>query len=405
MIYFLLPRNNIDTYTNLELTLDDALPTPQISMSLSHYLADIKNNINVHEKEWDIYKKYTNPYEYIHSIIPNKKKSVSKHKPLSRAYFKLIEIVRTFKLNEILLPLNTVEDGPMRYMLKSPRTPIRTFHLAEGPGGFIEAIIEMRQNPRDIYVGMTILDNEQDCNIPAWKKSNAFLEQNPNIYVETGIDNTGNILNPANFVFCKEKYASCMDFITADGGFDFSVDFSKQEISISRLLYAQIAYALCMQKKNGCFVLKIFDSFMHHTIDLIYLLSSFYEKVYITKPLTSRFANSEKYIVCSHFLHSSNKSFYPYLKACFDKMMEFPCENIHRFLNINPSNYFLTKMDEYNSIFGQQQMENIHQTICLIGSKYKNEKINNLIKSNMQKSIHWCVKYDVPYNTINLSNY
>jgi len=405
MIYFLIPRNDIHTYTHLQLSLSDEVPTQQISMSLAHYLADIKDKINDYTKEWDVYKKYTNPYEYIHSVIPNKKKSVSKHKPLSRSYFKLIEIVRTFKLNDWMVPVNVSGDSPIQYMMKSPRTPIRTFHLAEGPGGFIEAMIDMRQNPKDIYVGMTILDDENDHNIPAWKKSNAFLEQNPNVYVETGIDNTGNILNPANFVFCKEKYASCMDFITADGGFDFSMDFSKQEIAISRLLFAQIAYALCMQKKNGCFILKIFDSFMHHTIDLIHLLSSFYEKVYITKPLTSRFANSEKYIVCSHFLHNSNKSFYPYLKACFDTMMANQDMHIHRFLNIPPSNYFLTKMEEYNSIFGQQQMENIHQTICLIDSKYKNEKINNLIKMNMQKSINWCIKYDVQYNTININSY
>lgn len=401
MIYFLLPRNYIDTYVNLHLNMNADFPTQQISMSLASYLSDIKNKIKDYEKEWDIYKKYTNPYEYIHSVIPNKKKSVSRHKPLSRAYFKLIEIVRTFKLNETLLPVNVfVKDNPVRYMLKSPRTPIRTFHLAEGPGGFIEAMVEMRQNPNDIYVGMTIMDEENDHNIPAWKKSAAFLEQNPNIYIETGIDNTGNILNPSNFLFCKEKYSSSMDFITADGGFDFSMDFSKQEVSISRLLFAQIAYALCMQKKHGCFILKVFDSFMHHTVDLIYLLTSFYEKVYITKPLTSRFANSEKYIVCSRFLYASNKSFFPYLKMCFDQMMASPALHIHRFLNMTPSNYFLTKMEEYNSIFGQQQMENIHQTLSLIESRYKNEKINNLVKLNIQKSVNWCMKYEVPYNSV-----
>lgn len=400
MIYFLLPRNDMDTYTHLQLIMNEELPTLQISTSLSHYLSDIKNKINEHEKDWDIYKKYTNPYEYIHSMIPNKKKSVSRHRPLSRAYFKLIEIVRTFKLNDLLVPLHITNDSPIRYMMKSPRTPIRTFHLAEGPGGFIEAMIEMRQNPNDIYVGMTIMDEENDHNIPAWKKSATFLEQNPNIYIETGIDNTGNILNPSNFLFCKEKYSSSMDFITGDGGFDFSMDFSKQEISISRLLFAQIAYALCMQKKGGCFVLKVFDSFMHHTVDLIYLLTSFYEKVYITKPLTSRFANSEKYIVCCRFLPTSNKAFFPYLKTCFDQMMSSPTANIHRFLNLTPSNYFLTKMEEYNSIFGQQQMENIHQTLLLIESRYKNEKINNLIKLNIQKSVNWCIKYDVPYNSV-----
>ena len=32
-----------------------------------------------------------------------------------------------------------------------------------------------------------------------------------------------------------------MHLLTADGGFDFSVDFNKQEISIAKLLFAQVA--------------------------------------------------------------------------------------------------------------------------------------------------------------------
>ena len=387
MIYFLLPKNNIQTYKSIFTTLSDEPPNPLISNSLSYYLSDIKMKINDYEKEWDIFKKHTNPYEYIHTMIPNKKKYISKCKPLSRSYFKMIEIVHTFRLNDIF-------------------DNIKSFHLAEGPGGFIEALVQQRQNTGDIYVGMTILDENaemDDYNIPAWKKSQQFLKENTNVFIENGADGTGNILNIENFVYCKDKYASSMDLITADGGFDFSNDFNNQEISIANLLFAQIAYALCMQKKNGSFVLKIFDCFMPHTIDLLFILSSFYDKVYITKPQTSRYANSEKYIVCKKFLFSSCDDFYPFLYeaftgACHNNNNNNNC--IHRFLNIPISNYFLTKLEEYNSIFGQQQIENIYYTISLIETKNKAEKIDTLIKTNIQKCIQWCLKYDVPHNTI-----
>ena len=386
MIYFLLPKNNIQTYKSIFTTLSDEPPNPLISNSLSYYLSDIKMKINDYEKEWDIFKKHTNPYEYIHTMIPNKKKYISKCKPLSRSYFKMIEIVHTFRLNDIF-------------------DNIKSFHLAEGPGGFIEALVQQRQNTGDIYVGMTILDENaemDDYNIPAWKKSQQFLKENPNVFIENGVDGTGNILNTENFVYCKEKYASSMDLITADGGFDFSNDFNNQEISIANLLFAQIAFALCMQKKNGSFVLKIFDCFMPHTIDLLFILSSFYDKVYITKPQTSRYANSEKYIVCKKFLFSSCDDFYPFLYEAFTKACHNNNNNnyIHRFLNIPISNYFLTKLEEYNSIFGQQQIENIYYTISLIETKNKAEKIDALIKTNIQKCIQWCLKYDVPHNII-----
>jgi hypothetical protein len=249
---------------------------------------------------------------------------------------------------------------------------------------------------------MTILDKENDSNIPAWKKTQQFLRNNPNVVIEVGEDETGNILSVENFIGVKEKYGSSMDLITADGGFDFSLDFNSQEINITKLLFAQICFAVTMQKRGGSFILKIFDCFMQHTIDLLYILSSFYEKVYIMKPYTSRYANSEKYIVCKGFLHTSYTAFFPQLLSVFEKTMNSE-KHIQRFINIPISHYFLYKLEEYNAIFGQQQIENIYFTISLIDNKCKQDKILHLIKINIQKCISWCTKYNVPINHIPIS--
>lgn len=400
MIYFLLPKTHLYIYKYLEYSDQQENPMPVISNSLSYYLGDIKEKITTHERDWDIFKKYTNPYEYIHTLIPNKKKCVAKDKPLSRSYFKMIELANIFKLKEFTIEnMARTNLNEPRTILRSKQSPIKTFHLAEGPGGFIEAIVHMRNNPDDVYTGMTILDDKEDFNVPAWKKSQLFLKENPNVCIENGADGTGNILNVENFVYCKEKYASTMDLITADGGFDFSIDFNSQEISIGKLLYAQIAYALTLQKKDGSFVIKIFDSFMAHTIDLLFLLSSFYEKVYITKPQTSRYANSEKYIVCKKFIFRSCEDFYPYLLKTFENMVTSE-RKIHRFLSLNIPTHFLSKLEEYNSIFGQHQIENIYYTISLIETKNKADKIDLLVKTNIQKSISWCIKHNIQYNNI-----
>ena len=54
-------------------------------------------------------------------------------------------------------------------------TNINTFHLAEGPGGFIEAMCLMRENREDDkYYGMTLIDNN-DPAVPGWNKTNNFL--------------------------------------------------------------------------------------------------------------------------------------------------------------------------------------------------------------------------------------
>ena len=245
---------------------------------------------------------------------------------------------------------------------------------------------------------MTILDNNNDTNIPAWKKSKRFLNDNSNVHIENGADNTGNILSLANFEYCCSKYGSTMDIITADGGFDFSNDFNGQEKIMTKLLYGQVCYALCMQKHNGSFILKIFDCFMENTVDLLYILSAFYKDVYVTKPQTSRYANSEKYVVCKNFLFTDCKDFYNVMKDTLSNVIE-STEHIHRFLNIDISRHFKNKVEEYNAISGQQQMETIQNTLNLITSHTKSDKLDSIIKVNVSRCIKWCEKHNVEVNT------
>ena len=377
MTYYLLPRANKSVYNDL--SYEQVENKIVISYSLAKYLYEIKGKITDIDKAWDIYKKYTNPYEYIHTNTPQTKRPISKYKPLSRSYFKMIEILHTFS---IVFP-----------------NSIKSFHLAEGPGGFIEALLYERKNPNDTYTGMTLLDEHADTNIPAWKKSQHFLKENPNVLLENGIDGTGNILSLDNFEYVTKKYESSIDLVTADGGFDFSFDFNQQENVISKLLFAQIAYALCIQKKGGTFVLKIFDCFMQHTIDLLYFLSCFYDKTHIIKPKTSRYANSEKYIVCSGFLYNNNNDFYTHIYNCFQNMLKKDYAYC-RFLSQDVPLYFIQKLEEYNSVFGQTQLKNINYTISLMSNKMRQDKINTLVRGNIQKSIQWCILNQVPYNNI-----
>jgi len=406
MIYFLIPRTySSDIYTNLQCIPQTEMPSASISESLSYYLYDIKERIHEYEQDWDQFKKYTNPYEFIHSNLPNRRKSVSKYKPLSRSFFKMVEIVHSFALVSILPKMSLGE--PKHLLPSSVPTPpplsisqgIRTFHLAEGPGGFIEAIAKLRNCPTDLYVGMTIQCGSVNEDVPGWKKSSRFLRDTPQVYIENGMDGSGDILKLCNFVGCYEKYGSSMDLITADGGFDFSLDFNHQEVHIARLLYAQIAYALVMQRRGGAFVLKIFDAFMAHTVDLLYLLSSMYEKVYITKPLTSRFANSEKYIVCQGFLPDSCGAFFPKLRDVFFYMTTLTnMQHIGRFMQCSIPLHFRYRLEECNAVLGQQQVDTIHQTIALMNTYNNRERLEQLLRMNLQKCMDWCSSHRLEYN-------
>lgn len=378
MIYYLLPKIHPDIFLQLN-CCDDETKNGLLNPTLNKYLQQIKFKIHNYQREWDIFKKYTNPYEYINTICNNYNSCVAKYKPLSRSFFKMLEIIHVFEL--------ITQD-----------VPIKTFHLAEGPGGFIEAVVRERNNKNDTYIGMTLIDNN-DPNIPSWKKSEAFLKNNKNVYIEKGRDGTGDLLNIDNFDHVIEKYKHSMELVTADGGFDFSTDFNNQEHTIFKLLMAQVCYAICIQKKEGVFVLKIFDCFLSNTMDLLYLLSSCYKKVYFTKPQTSRYANSEKYLVC--------KGFYGNIDCQIIRNVlsdGLNADNIYRLFSHPLPNYFTNKLEEYNAIFGQQQLENINSTIRFIENKTKGDKIETLIQINISKCVKWCIKNDIEYNIFQRHN-
>ena len=378
MGYYILPSVclfNIEEKINVFFSKEEV--SSFINKSLNKYLNDVKIQISDYSDKWDTYKKYINVYEYIHSCVPSTKQSVCKIKPLSRSFYKMIELNSMLLLNDEL-----------------PRI-CNSFHLAEGPGGFIEAFSYIRKNTQDKYYGMTLQD--ESPNVPGWKKSQLFLKNNPNVTIENGIDGTGNLMKKENLIYCYKKYGNTMDLITADGGFDFSVDFNKQEVISYKLIYSQICFAIAMQKKNGIFILKMFDIFTEPSIELLFLLSCFYKKVYITKPHTSRCANSEKYIVCKNFQIEHNvDSIINKIINNYDNL-EDTSLNLIKILNIEVPYIFVSKIEEINAIFGQQQIENITATFGLI-ENHKQEKLETLKKANIVKCINWCQKHQLPYN-------
>ena len=391
MTYYQLSNINTHIFShNLKLKFTNKGDEPiHISKSLAKYLFKSKASITNHTQEWDIVKKITNPYEFIHTPISIKSFAISKIKPISRAFFKLIEICNVLDVFK-----------------KFTSEPIKSFHLAEGPGGFIEAMTYLRFNSNDHYYGMTLIDNSNN-NIPGWRKCELFLRKNQNIIIENGADGTGNLYSPENYKHCLDKYGNSMDFITGDGGFDFSVDYNRQESLALRLILTQVAYAIGMQAKGGTFILKIFDVFSQATIDILYLLASFYKSTYIIKPHTSRAANSEKYVVCCDFQYNNTTEIANKFLSILYVLNNMKLKDIliSRLLDININYKFITSVEEINAIIGQNQIANILSTLRIIQNKErKGEKIQSIKSKNINKCISWCVKNKIPYNKYGISS-
>jgi 23S rRNA U2552 (ribose-2'-O)-methylase RlmE/FtsJ len=491
--YFLLPQIDVvigpnADYVPLELKVTQRNENNvYVSSSIYAHLCDIKQQIEKYQDTWDNIKKFTNPYEYIHSNITGNKTNISKLRPLSRSFYKMIEIMKN---NNIMSQYhNTISQKP------DCKMGLKTFHLAEGPGGFIEAVAYLRgldyqrhicandglsntsneatcdgvspvspihilkrntefhdeymkeqeylkvsrrifdtqketvrttTNPiygNDRYYGMTLVNDDPIC--PGWKKTRAFLENHPNVIIENGADKTGNLISLENFLYCAEKYKNKMDIVTADGGFDFSVDFNQQESMATQLILCEVFYALSMQKQGGSFILKIFDVFHKSTVDILYMLCYYYNHVSIMKPYTSRIANSEKYVVCQGFKISDSKQIIEQFATIFPsilKSMETKTDTVMKtdmetdtdkdtctdiddgqdvlasLLPFEHDLYFLNRIEEMNAMVSFQQIENITSTLSIITNHRNAEKLEQYKRANVSKCISWCEKYEIPHN-------
>ena len=398
----------------------------------------VKNRINEFDHfEWEDLKKLTNPYEYIYAFNNRKNsnysRSVTTLRPLSRSFFKMIEIIYDF--------IPELYDESYSHS----HDAITTLHIAEGPGGFIEAsrYIRKKESKTNIFqqdkvFGITLIDSSQK-NVPAWKQSTIFLRNHPEVIISKGFDNTGNIYNVDNIIYLanqiiqttlnldrksdtilSEEQSDPIDhinipssrqvsFITADGGFDYSIEYNYQEQASCKLIYSEILTALICQKPQGDFICKFFDMNAYFTIELLYLLYICYEKVIIYKPFTSRIANSEKYVICKNF-HGIDSLFLDNLIQILKEWNECENETINQLFDAIPER-FITDMKVINKKIIDIQIQNITNTIKLLNNNDKsNDKsddksndINNNqlkqknIKMQIENAKSWCAKYNIPF--------
>ena len=369
---------------NIDIQSQKKLPSPCINKKENNYLKLYKNKIDEipNYKQWDIVKKITNEYELIH-IPTNKKRkneSIAFYNPLSRSYYKMIEILTDFNLLD-----------------KYGYNKIKTAHIAEGPGGFIEALVNKRKNSYDELNAITLKSSKKE--IPGWRKAKIFLEKHPNIKIYYGEDNTGDIYNVKNIIHFRNKvgFNSC-DLITADGGFDFSIDFNKQEQLSSRLIFCEIVTAISVQKRGGDFICKLFDSYTTITVKLLWLLNCLYEEVIITKPFTSRPANSEKYILSKNFRGISNS----YLEKLYDVIdkwcyIEDKGEYVEDIFEDKIYDKYIDLIEKYNKFNMFHQIETIKETLDIITEKKEVDE-ESITELQINTALNWCKKYNIDIN-------
>ena len=262
----------------------------EFQISIPESLLNKKEEINKYEEEhkWELAKKLANPYEMVYTQEEKfPYPSLCYIKPLSRSYFKLIEILQL---------TNFFEELPKEVQM------LRSAHVAEGPGGFIQAFIDMSETKRKKIKKIDAITLKSDKHlsefIPGWKKAFYFLKKYSNIIkICYGKDNSGDIYLKENQDFFISEIGQKVHLFTADGGFDFSIDYSQQEKQIFKLLVCSFMIGFQVLATHGTMVIKLFDTYSTSTKTLISICGSFFKEYSLFKPLTSRPCNSERYFI------------------------------------------------------------------------------------------------------------
>jgi 23S rRNA U2552 (ribose-2'-O)-methylase RlmE/FtsJ len=328
---------------------------------------------------WDLAKRITNVYERIHTISSrlNLPPSICTITPLSRSFFKMIEILNV---------MNFFEN-------KKKVVKLRSLHLCEGPGGFIEALYyKADENHRQIHsaFGMTLKSNHQM--IPGWRRAAPLLQKNPSIKLIYGPSNNGDIYDPANQEYLKELCKSQPVYlVTADGGFDFSDDFHAQERMIFRLLVSSSLIALQTLSIDGDFVLKIFDIQSKATRDFISLIGSCFKEWTIYKPVTSRPCNSEWYFlgISATFNRGHVIDYLTYIRDCLEKNNIFS-----KLLEENTKEEFLKKIQNERMVKQSVALRNV---LKYCDEERTTEINNDLWNSQIAPSKNWCNTFRIPF--------
>ena len=347
-----------------------------INPSLKQQLTSLKMRIDKRHSEWDSAKRLTNPFEFIHTPPPLSRFAIAKKTPASRAYFKMVELLQ--HVDALNAGLNML--------------PLVSFHLAEGPGGFIEALVDHRPDMPDKHYGITLLTDEQG--VPGWRKGKRFLTaQGERVTLLEGTDGTGDIMNMDTFQNILDTYGGTCDLVTADGGIDFSSNYSDQESTAFPLIVAETCYALSLQRAGGTFLLKVFDTLLTTTEGLLYSLSKLYTQVAIHKPNTSRAGNSERYIVCTGFAPRDRSQLLDNIAHTL--AMVCSGETITGIGSVPPP-LFTAALSEINCVVGQRQLENISSTFDII-CNHKKPQEERMIEHNIALCVKWCQDHRIAF--------
>jgi 23S rRNA U2552 (ribose-2'-O)-methylase RlmE/FtsJ len=375
------------TYDDIKLNFD------LTSKTLTKYtgLNNLSKNLNRIKRAIDT--RYFKKWQYITFQLDNykllgeyisKKYNVFSNKTIkpSNAFMKIYEMLMSFNI------------------IDKSKPTLKSFHFCEAPGMFIMGLNHYLQTKTNIkswdwYGNSLTIDADKTALSDAY----GLIGANKNKWL-IGPASSGDIRELANIDFFKEKLSE-VDLITSDCGICVDTcELNNYEELIAETDFAQFVNMLNLLAKGGSGIIKTFIPLeLASNVCLIYTLTQVFEEVYFSKPITSRPANSEVYLVCIGYL-GIDQVVLNQLKQLLNKKIN-PKFNpkLNWIKNIPQS--FIKQLEDYVVEITRQQISYLLNIFHFIDNTAELEKIKLIKDDKKLKEVtnqYWCKKFSFESN-------
>ncbi len=322
--FFTMSLKNTETcLLNDRIELSDKPSRPSkslVDIKLYKKLTDIKNKIP-NCSHWDTWVKFANPYEKVQNL--------SKYNH-PKEYYKYYEILKYYNLLQDLK--NNI-----------------SIHLGENSYSVVKVFLDLTTNI-DWYVKKSDDDERQKKYMSPSSSGEdiKFSESDLEFYCSKNINGTSRFLKN-NDIF----NIGVMSMITCDITGDYDHDpLNKEQLSF-KTFFKYLLSSLKLQEIGGFNIYKIYDFVTRPSCQLIYYLTNFYETVEIIKPRTSRFSNSEKFVIARNFKGIASSE----IEKLEEILLKWDDNLYCRLLGVDIPEVIETKFMEYNGFIINKQCE------------------------------------------------
>ncbi len=362
MSYFYLPRvyGYLNLKKNIEYSHDEIVP----NTNLTFYLKKMKNEKEEIKENWTKMKRRCFPYYILNSS--RNANMFNKYNPYHRKFFVYIEIINTMMI--------------LQNFLSS--TQILIYCSGDYCVSIYESYLYLQKNNIVFHC-----DNTEQ-----WRNENLNISHKNLILLN---DIKSNILDNTLLTKIFTKYKKYFHILNCDIKFKNYEENEKKEqkLTLESYIYLNILYCLMMQRDGGYLILKLPNIFNKIYQQILYFLSTMYEKVVVMKPQICKNINSEKYIICKNLIvHYDSYTLYELITIYIASFAENKKKYIKNILEAELPLFYINKLDECNAILGQQQLEVMASLLntCILETADSTDRLEIIETKVHDKCVNWC---------------